>query len=114
MEGKEAGATLENIIRIGYCDIFNLRLLNFFWGVTEQHPPSKREEPALPATRVHLTVRLRLNTEEPSTRCSFTTIGISSPIIDLDPRSPIPITIIFNDVTIPSVRPDKKFLIFSY
>ena len=28
-------------------------------------------------------------------------IGLYPPIIDLDPRSPIPITIIFNDVTIP-------------
>lgn len=35
---------LRNILRIGYCDIFNLELLNFF------------QEPDLPVTRVHLTI----------------------------------------------------------
>jgi len=34
------------ILRIGYCDIFNLELLSFF------------QEPAFPATRVHLTISL--------------------------------------------------------
>ena len=38
--------------------------------------------------------------KEPSTRCSFTII---SNITDLDPRSPISITRISNDITIPSI-----------
>lgn len=46
-------------MRKGYCGIFNLELLNFF------------QKPDFPATRVHLSV-LSFNTEEPSTRCSFT------------------------------------------
>ena len=70
-------------IRIGYCDIFNLDLLNLF------------QEPDFPATRVHLTKSKFLDFEEPSTRCSFTDIYIS----DLDPRSPISITRISNDIT---------------
>jgi len=37
--------------------------------------------------------------EEPSTRCSFTDSSLSI----LDPRSPISITRISNDVTIPSI-----------
>ena len=43
----------------GYRDNFNLELVNL------------SQEPDLPATRVHLTV-LPFNTEEPSSRCSFT------------------------------------------
>jgi len=81
-------STLDGIIlfiylAIGYCGIFNLDLLNFY------------QEPDFPATRVHLTEHN--NSEEPSTRCSFTV-----PITDLDPRSPISIARISNDVTIPS------------
>lgn len=52
-------------------------------------------EPGYPATRVHLTI---LNIEESSTRCSFTNIFY----IGLDPRSPISIARIFNDLTIPT------------
>jgi len=51
-------------LRIGYCGIFNLELLNFF------------QEPHYPATRVYLIV-ININikiTREPSTRCSFTVI----------------------------------------
>ena len=77
-------------MRIGYCYIFNLGLLNF------------SQEPAFPATRVHLTIilkimpNIRLNImKEPSTRCSFTGFAwFRSAITHF-------ITEIFSDVTIP-------------
>nr|UYR50770.1 hypothetical protein [Morchella crassipes] len=49
-----------------------------------------------PATRVHLTASLP-DAEEPSTRCSFTAYA------DLDPRSPIFLSSISSDITLPWV-----------
>ena len=71
-------------MRKGYCGIFNLELLNFF------------QEPDFPATRVHLTVL-------PLILKNRLLVALLQKMSDLDPRSPISITRISNDITIPSV-----------
>src|SRR5690606_4788935 len=58
------------------------------------------QEPDFPATRVYLTAS-KLNTEEPSTRCSFTAIITIREKTDLDPRLSIYIAIISSDITLP-------------
>jgi hypothetical protein len=61
-----------------------------------------------PATRIHLTIQKKIDgainlIEEPSTRCSFTDKASKPALSDLDPRSPISVTIIFSDLTLPWV-----------